>query len=93
MRTASRSARRGQAGPFRRRAKADAAPAPRRGVRDARGARTGRGPQLLARRIQGVRKPLVRNGWSCQIPARRAMERDEETVAGWAKEVWPCAEG
>lgn len=24
--------------------------------------------------IQGVRKLLVRNGWSCQVPARRAME-------------------
>jgi transposase len=41
--------------------------------------------------IQGVRKLLVRNGWSC--PARRAMERDDDAVAGWVKEVWPCAEG
>lgn len=32
--------------------------------------------------IQGVRKLLVRNGWSCQVPARRAMERDDEAVAG-----------
>ncbi|MFC8015410.1 winged helix-turn-helix domain-containing protein [Streptomyces cinereoruber] len=23
--------------------------------------------------IQGVRKLLVRNGWTCQVPARRAM--------------------
>nr|WP_246109024.1 winged helix-turn-helix domain-containing protein [Streptomyces sedi] len=23
--------------------------------------------------IQGVRKLLVRNGWSCQVPARRAV--------------------
>ncbi|MFB7429545.1 winged helix-turn-helix domain-containing protein [Streptomyces hydrogenans] len=43
--------------------------------------------------IQGVRKLLVRNGWSRQVPARRAMERDDEAVAGWVKEVWPCAEG
>ncbi|RPK31979.1 hypothetical protein EES39_39640 [Streptomyces sp. ADI92-24] len=43
--------------------------------------------------IQGVRKLLVRNGWSCQVPARRAMERDDDAVAGWVKEVWPCAEG
>ncbi|CAM5696021.1 transposase [Streptomyces canus] len=42
---------------------------------------------------QGVRKLLVRNGWSCQVPARRAMERDDEAVAGWVKETWPCAEG
>ncbi|XNN20618.1 helix-turn-helix domain-containing protein [Streptomyces sp. CY1] len=43
--------------------------------------------------IQGVRKLLVRNGWTCQVPARRAMERDDDAVAGWVKEVWPCAEG
>ncbi|MER6719836.1 winged helix-turn-helix domain-containing protein [Streptomyces halstedii] len=35
----------------------------------------------------------MHNGWSCQVPARRAMERDDEAVAGWGKEVWPCAEG
>uniref|UniRef100_UPI0005624FEF winged helix-turn-helix domain-containing protein n=1 Tax=Actinacidiphila yeochonensis TaxID=89050 RepID=UPI0005624FEF len=43
--------------------------------------------------VQGVRKLLVRNGWSCQVPARRAMERDDDAVAGWVKEVWPRAEG
>lgn len=32
--------------------------------------------------IQGVRKLLVRNGRSCQVPARRALERDDEAVAG-----------
>jgi transposase len=42
--------------------------------------------------IQGVRKLLVRNGWSCQVPARRALERDDEAVTGWVKETWPCAE-
>lgn len=42
--------------------------------------------------IQGVRKLLVRNGWSCQVPARRAREREDEAVAGWVKETWPCAE-
>ncbi|MFF0964218.1 winged helix-turn-helix domain-containing protein [Streptomyces sp. NPDC003283] len=45
-----------------------------------------------AHTIQGVREPLVSNGWSCQVPARRAMERDDEAVVGWAKETWPCAE-
>ncbi|WP_435191472.1 IS630 family transposase [Streptomyces sp. bgisy126] len=30
--------------------------------------------------IQGVRKLLVRNGWSCQVPAWRAMERDDAAV-------------
>ncbi|MFF6904299.1 winged helix-turn-helix domain-containing protein [Streptomyces hydrogenans] len=43
--------------------------------------------------IQGVRKLLVRNGWSRQVPARRATERDDEAVAGWVKEVRPCAKG
>ncbi len=42
--------------------------------------------------VQGVRKLLVRNGWSCQVPARRALERYDEAVAGWVKEVWPYAE-
>ncbi len=42
--------------------------------------------------IQGVRKLLVRKGWSCQVPARRAVERDDEAVAEWVKGVWPCAE-
>ncbi|WP_374327598.1 winged helix-turn-helix domain-containing protein [Streptomyces sp. PSKA30] len=42
----------------------------------------------LACTIQGVRKLLVRNGWSCQVPARRAMERDDDAVAGWAR--WGC---
>ncbi|TLS46134.1 transposase [Streptomyces montanus] len=43
--------------------------------------------------VQGVRKLLVRNGWSCQVAVRRALERDDEAVTGWVKEVWPCAEG
>ncbi|MFJ5786692.1 winged helix-turn-helix domain-containing protein [Streptomyces hydrogenans] len=42
--------------------------------------------------IQGARKLLVRNGWSCQVPARRAMERDDGAVAGRVRKVWPCAE-
>lgn len=42
--------------------------------------------------VQGLRKLLVRNGWSCQVSARRAMERDGAAVAGWVKEVWPCVE-
>ncbi|MEU5794766.1 winged helix-turn-helix domain-containing protein [Streptomyces sp. NPDC047813] len=42
--------------------------------------------------IQGVRKLPARSGWSWQVPARRANERDDEAVAGWVKEMWPCAE-
>ncbi|MEV5881785.1 winged helix-turn-helix domain-containing protein [Streptomyces sp. NPDC052020] len=33
--------------------------------------------------LQGVRKLLVSDGWSCRVPARRAVERDDEAVAGW----------
>jgi transposase len=32
--------------------------------------------------LQGVRKLLIRHGFSCQIPARRAVERDEDKVTG-----------
>lgn len=39
--------------------------------------------------IQGVRKLLVRNGWSCQVPARRAVEGDDDALAGRVKEVAP----
>ncbi|NAS21454.1 hypothetical protein GT755_07105 [Herbidospora sp. NEAU-GS84] len=46
----------------------------------------------MAYTIQGVRKPLARNGWSWQVPARRAMERDDGVVAGRVKKVWPCTE-
>ncbi|MBW8822579.1 MAG: winged helix-turn-helix domain-containing protein [Streptomyces sp.] len=41
--------------------------------------------------IRGVWELLRRHGWSCQQPARRAVERDEAAVAGWVKETWPRA--
>jgi transposase len=40
--------------------------------------------------IEGVGKLLHRHGWSVQVPARRAIERDEEAIATWKKEVWPA---
>jgi len=43
--------------------------------------------------IQGVALLLKRHGWSCQVPARRAIERNEAAVAGWVKETWPQVEG
>ncbi|MEU1412658.1 winged helix-turn-helix domain-containing protein [Streptomyces sp. NPDC005731] len=43
--------------------------------------------------VQGVAALLKRHGWSCQVPARRAVERDEAAVAGWVKETWPQVEG
>uniref|UniRef100_UPI00384CF7C0 helix-turn-helix domain-containing protein n=1 Tax=Streptomyces albicerus TaxID=2569859 RepID=UPI00384CF7C0 len=42
--------------------------------------------------IQGVTALLKRHGRTCQVPARQAVGRDEETVAGWAKETWPHME-
>jgi transposase len=42
--------------------------------------------------IQGVRKLLVRNGWSCQVPVHRALERDDAVVETWMKETWPLME-
>lgn len=43
--------------------------------------------------VQGVAALRKRHGWTCQIPARRAIERDENAVAGWVKETWPQVEG
>ncbi|MCC5481094.1 winged helix-turn-helix domain-containing protein [Streptomyces sp. JA03] len=42
--------------------------------------------------LQGVRKLLIRHGFSCQVPARRAVERDEEAICGWVMETWPQGE-
>jgi len=42
--------------------------------------------------VQGVALLLKRHGWSCQVPARRAVERDEAAVAGWVKDTWPQVE-
>ncbi|NBM17591.1 winged helix-turn-helix domain-containing protein [Streptomyces sp. GC420] len=39
--------------------------------------------------VPGVRKLLIRHGWTCQVPLRRAVERDEEAIEVWKDEVWP----
>src|SRR5258708_2779425 len=39
--------------------------------------------------VEGTWKLMRRHGWSCQVPARQAMERDDEAVAGWEAQVWP----
>jgi putative transposase len=31
--------------------------------------------------VEGTLKLMRRHGWSCQVPVRQAMERDEEAVA------------
>ncbi|MEU0593926.1 winged helix-turn-helix domain-containing protein [Streptomyces ardesiacus] len=38
-----------------------------------------------------IAQELHRHGWSHQVPARHALERDEQAVSGWVKEVWPQA--
>ena len=39
--------------------------------------------------VEGVWKLLLRHGWSCQVPVRRAIERGEEEIAVWKAGVWP----
>ncbi|MEV4252203.1 winged helix-turn-helix domain-containing protein [Spirillospora sp. NPDC049652] len=39
--------------------------------------------------LSGISQMLRRNGWSHQVPARRASERDPATVTGWVKDTWP----
>ena len=39
--------------------------------------------------LPGVDLLLHRLGWSVQVPARQATERDEEQIAAWRKESWP----
>ncbi|MEU8945314.1 winged helix-turn-helix domain-containing protein [Streptomyces sp. NPDC048489] len=43
--------------------------------------------------LSAITRMLHRHGFSHQVPARRAVERDEAAVAGWAKETWPQVEG
>ncbi|MFI7226887.1 winged helix-turn-helix domain-containing protein [Nonomuraea angiospora] len=44
----------------------------------------------IAYTIEGVSELLRRHGWSVQVPARRALERDEQAIATWKAEVWPA---
>jgi transposase len=39
--------------------------------------------------LAGLDLLLHRLGWSVQVPARRAAERDEAAIAGWRQETWP----
>src|SRR5260370_580882 len=39
--------------------------------------------------VEGTWKLMRRHGWSCQVPARPAMERDDEAVAGGEAGVGP----
>ena len=39
--------------------------------------------------VPGVWSLLRRRGWTCQLGARRALERDEGAIEVWKKETWP----
>jgi transposase len=39
--------------------------------------------------LPGLDLLLHRLGWSVQVPARRAAERDEEQITAWREETWP----
>ena len=43
--------------------------------------------------LAGMDLLLHRLGWSVQVPARRAAERDEAAVAVWREETWPVVKG
>jgi transposase len=43
--------------------------------------------------LAGMDVLLHRIGWSVQVPARRAAERDEGKVAAWREETWPVIKG
>ena len=40
--------------------------------------------------LRGVSYLLHRLGFSPQVPAHRAVERDERAIATWRKEAWPA---
>ena len=39
--------------------------------------------------LPGLDLLLHRLGWSVQVPARQAAERDEERITAWREESWP----
>ncbi|MFE9500401.1 transposase [Streptomyces collinus] len=43
--------------------------------------------------LSAIARMLHRHGFSHQVPARLATERDGEAVNGWVKETWPQVEG
>jgi transposase len=43
--------------------------------------------------LAGMDVLLHRIGWSVQVPARRAAERDDAAIARWREETWPVIKG
>ena len=58
------------------------------GVRDLVAGRFG-----VAYTVPGIWYLLRRRGWTCQLGARRAIERDDDAVEAWKKETWPELKG
>ncbi|WP_406346875.1 winged helix-turn-helix domain-containing protein [Streptomyces sp. NBC_00648] len=40
-------------------------------------------------KLSAIAQMLHRHGFSHQVPARRAVEGNQEAVTGWVKETWP----
>ena len=43
--------------------------------------------------LRGVSYLLHRMGYSLQVPARRAVERDEQAIQTWHRRRWPAVKG
>ena len=43
--------------------------------------------------LAGLDLLLHRAGWSVQVPARQAAERDGAAIAAWREEAWPVIKG
>jgi len=43
--------------------------------------------------LPGLDLLLHRRGWTVQLPARRATERDEEQITAWREETWSMRKG
>jgi transposase len=43
--------------------------------------------------LPGLDLLLHRLGWSVQVPARQAAERNEEQITAWQEETWPAIKG
>src|SRR5215813_2753167 len=43
--------------------------------------------------LAGLDLLLHRIGWSVQVPARQAAERDQAAIAAWKEETWPVIKG
>jgi transposase len=47
----------------------------------------------VAYTLAGLDVLLHRIGWSVQVPARQAAERDEAAIAAWREVTWPVIKG